>query len=350
MMNVAYVSAVLMVLLHSVLVSCASPKNLCARGVVIPVYEGHYHYLNRLLSSLNLVNDISSVAFHLVTSNQQESRHVTHLLQQFPFHSSFVVSDIFYLLTYFGELVELPENKISYQTIKKLYGLRYLNCSQMLWADAEMVLLRPVNFSLIFQNYFKAPFIFFDDVMGAPFNDVSRAGLWLLQVNVTLLRKFSTMGYQAWFVERDIIHDLFTYLTRRGTPAALMRQGPQPQFETFILYYFIFLHTQKYPTYRFVPFVEVISFYLQEHSLTYLQPHVKDQKYPQGIECMLNHVPISAATNFVHFLHDFHVVFFRFDCISNEVRRNVLPYLMQNSELSIQVCSSSVYNTTLAPK
>jgi hypothetical protein len=239
------------------------------------------------------------------------------------------------------------------QALKKLYGLRYLAKPYMLWADAELLVLKPLTFKELFGGYFSHPYVFYSRAVGDNGRRVVSLGpdfINTIEPSFNLLLGAyhpwgdgwqhypNFMGYQGWFTEASVIEGLFAHAEALAGSSLLerIRGSKDWQFEPQIIYGYLWLHQRRYPQYHFVSFEDAIPTYLGNGSAAYLGKHASAPTMGWGMECMTNDVPMASHAGFVRFLRDFDVRFFRTDCRHLDAQ---LKRLFRDSPLAIQVCS-----------
>jgi hypothetical protein len=341
-----------------------------SRGVIIPVYDMHFPPLVRFFKSVvTNVPDATTIPFMVVTSDTNENKHLeTSLVPALDAHKiRLVVRPFQHILKHFrieGDVLDRlrKQNKFLYQTVKKLYAMRYFSMDQMLWADAEMLVLRETSFQKVFDDFFKNPFVFYTRVhLGDDGNQVvSSFGPSFIDVvppmqdvllnsrlpfGVHWQRYIQVMGYQGWFTEATVIHDFFKYIENKYHQTLIEKLCTidEHQFEPVLLFNYLHQHQRQYPQYKLVAFEDVLPFYLGERARDYMNPHYYPV-FPQGMECMINHVTDTTLHGFSNFMNDYSLAFFRFDGILKYAREGILPRLMDLvPTLSIQVCSEEAY-------
>ena len=150
--------------------------------------------------------------------------------------------------------VENFENKYSYQSIKKLYGVLDSAADQVLVLDSEAYLWTPTDLDELFDRYFAAPFVFVSSTDNEFLRLVNRSSLLLVDPALgrpDLLHRW-VFEYPAWFFEKKTLAEFIAEIARQhGRPVFEVLSRSSNVFEVIGYYWFIYLHREAYPAYRF---------------------------------------------------------------------------------------------------
>lgn len=137
------------------------------RAIIIPTYINHFHYIENLLKSINtFVLDIKEFDICFILSSKEEKKLFDKTFSKYRKKLSIFTYNIEDILSSYGISIS-SENllkdigKYSYQTIKKLYGIFYLQYNQAYIMDSESLFICQVNVNSLFEDYFRNPFVLY---------------------------------------------------------------------------------------------------------------------------------------------------------------------------------------------
>lgn len=320
-----------LVLIAGVIVSIASLTHAGSYasnelGIVIPTYEYHFDRLHRLLNSFTeFVTDVEDLAFLIVTSRKTDKANLKVRLHEqtkgVKGQIQYLVEDIHIILDHFNVTFRPPgffyggygvdenkwTNRFNLQTVKKLYGLRFLSKKWMLWGDSELQVFKELSFRKhVFEPYFRDPYIFYSHVTRVDGQIVTFGPDFLrtIQPSLNVLlgskepwghdwpRFVNFMGYQGWMIDNAVIHELFAIIEARSGKSLMETIGLPKEdwhFEPQIIYNFLWAHQRRFRRYRFVSFEDVMPLYLREKTAAYMNQHYINA-YPNGT--MLYNLPL----------------------------------------------------------
>ncbi|PXZ07249.1 hypothetical protein DKK70_05185 [Gilliamella apicola] len=225
--------------------------------VVTPTFVEHFGFIKNYLKSADkYLIDKSNITFAFIIS-KIESYEFKKIVKLFP--------DLNILTLNFEDILEHynvnkePEElihkygKFSFQTLKKLYAMMYLDAEKFLILDSESMFINPTNLAELFDNYYKNPVL-----MGSILkNRLKTCDLLEAVLKTTdMLTSFKSDKFFLenfmWFYDKQILNDLFNEL---GSPINLIEKNykfcirkhlMQAVFEITLYQNYIYKNNDKY--------------------------------------------------------------------------------------------------------
>lgn len=281
--------------------------------IVIPTYYGHYDQIDVLLNSFS-VNclDKSIIPIRLIISKNDEN-----IFRNLMYKYSDLDLDIVNFSDVLREIdnVNLTEDyllstlgKYNFQSLKKLYGVKYFNAEISLVTDSESILIKKCYFEDIFKNYKQSPFIIHSkmhkkqdiqlSVTNNSFNLFNQQfeDLWFLDS-------------QYWFYERNILNDFFVDISDLHGSLLVALQKKNPIFDFCLFSVFIYLNNAKY-NYLFLDMDKIIS---EKMSDIEFKNHINELKAGTTFEYFPWHLSESNFHIFKDIYREYNLSFFKFD-------------------------------------
>ena len=308
--------------------------------LVIPTFTGHLIQVKLFLESfVQFCKDKKKIPVKLIIS-ESDSQAFAEIVEEF---SPLLNLEILTLKTILQaeENISVDENellkkvgKFNFQSLKKIYGVKYFDHDCALVLDSEALLIRPTKFSEIFEDFLKKKFIIY-----------SKHGDNSTQLDVTenvlkiLKKKFHDMWmfeYQYWFYEKERVNQLFTHIqktTKKTLYQNLESFSPIFEFNLYTFYLFFF-HRKKY---TFIDAEKLLSKYLGKKLFA---KYKEDLKAPTLFEyCSWGLTPTN-KDKFARLFKEMHLHFFKYD------DRSLLPgnveaqqaFVQQNSTIKLLPC------------
>ncbi|KAI8894243.1 hypothetical protein BC833DRAFT_568508 [Globomyces pollinis-pini] len=231
--------------------------------IVIPTFTNHFKYNIQFLESfVKNVLDFSNLLILFVVSNNQEANELLHLIYSNQKLSNALKAQKggLYVIPVF-ELIQkvdkfnVVDNPIifdginvneesllkvvetfKYQSLKKLYGLKYLDTilpeyKYALIADSELTCIKKDTlFRDAIEDYFNRPTIklFYEDFRHGQTESVAeivREQMEFINVDISELPSPTTymMQDQSWFVEKDMFHEYWHHIESVKSTTVLRR-------------------------------------------------------------------------------------------------------------------------------
>lgn len=252
------------------------------RAILIPTYEGHFDYVFYLLSSMEkFVLDVEQFDICLILSSQEEQRKIQNMISQFRKLHIFCY-DIEQILNFYGVKDKDILNKVgkfSYQTIKKLYGVHFLQYPQTYVMDSEGLFIKDIQLNTLFDDYFKHPFVLMCSLarcFGKSF--YTTLNFYTVKNVAEIFNKeqidnFYFDGFN-WFYDIKIVNNLFEhfhnnlYEVIKDVSVRNKSGSPKTQavFECILYYEYIYEHNQRYK-YDFIDTIPLIEQTLGKNTL-----------------------------------------------------------------------------------
>jgi len=303
-------------------------------AIIIPSYQEHLKQVELFLSSFNdNAMDKLEIPIKLIVS-ENEILIFNNMIKKYNLNIEIItLKKIINSI----EGIDINENellnkiqKFNFQSIKKLYGVKFFNADLSLVLDSEALLIRQVEFKTIFENYKKNKIIFYSKhhkkdplqlqvtnnifkILNEPFHD-----MWFFD-------------YQYWFFENAIINDLFDLFKKNSLFNIL--NDINPIFEYNLYSAFIFL--QKKYNYEFVN----VDFLLENKmgKDNYLK-YINNLKSGTAFEYLSWHLTDNNFNIFNDIFKNYNLLFFKYDdrFLSNEkIQRK---FIEENKQISLLVC------------
>lgn len=292
--------------------------------ILTPTYPEHFQYAKNLLISFKkYVTDKDNFDYVIVTGTRAESDHFVSLIDQFPHVRVYNLEDI---LSHYGIFVHPDEllkevGKFSYQTIKKLYALFYLDYDRFLVLDSESLFLRKTSLADLFKDWEQNKTIYYSHMDA---HDMRMYSSWLdyrtskhcaelLGYKFELKWWFETF---TWIYEKKIVNDLFAKF--EGNLFDVIYQFAKKQekrvdkaiFEIILYNQFVSHNAERY-NYALVNILSEL-----ETSLTTLRFNIMRKKMEK---CKILHLPLG---NFPFFIHGWEFLNYRDIKIWGKIYRN----------------------------
>ena len=234
------------------------------RIVVIPTYRNHFAYIETLVQSWRHFSQDSSIPLFFIVSDKDELIELNQLIMEIELKNYSILS-IEDILASYGIHISSTEllkklGRFSYQTIKKLYALYYLDYTQALILDSETIAVSSMQIQDLFSDYFSSPYVLYS-VM--PKDDSYKNWIdYKTSKNCAELLDFSFRqewyleGFH-WFYEKRIINDLFEFFDNDlfGTIYSHCERNTDDSekaiFECVLYYTFVRKNNDTY-RYRFI--------------------------------------------------------------------------------------------------
>lgn len=197
-------------------------------AIITPTYRAHFKYIRRYLRSFDryvqdkedvtvyfIIGENERAAFQEIITPYASRCDIRVLCFEDILRSCGVDRDPAELLRTYG--------KYSFQTLKKFYGMLYINRPRYLVLDSEACWVRPVKMAELFRDFFAAPFI--------PFSPRAvNIGVQSLREKVTdeaghVLGVHTDKWYIecfCWYYELAILRELFHAF---GSPLEIVQKG-----------------------------------------------------------------------------------------------------------------------------
>lgn len=223
------------------------------RCILTPTYTDHFRHIPKYLESFRTFVRDRDFPIHFIVG-RDESPHFLRLIA--PYRDLNLTVHLFEdIVRHFGVpmspgLLLDRYGKFSFQSLKKWYGLLYINPRQSLILDSESMWVNETGMDELFDDYFAAPFLIHSDInirrRAAPlFLDVVKNHDFLLgtRTDKWFLEHF------CWFYDQAILRDLFA---DHGSPLDMVDavyRSPTLDwalFETLFYHTYLYYHNDRY--------------------------------------------------------------------------------------------------------
>ena len=202
------------------------------RAIITPTFRGHFKFIKNYLKSFDkyLIDRDFPICFIISKQEEQEFQQIILPYKEKLNLQIYFLEDI---LNKFG-IEETPEEllvlygRLSFQTIKKLYGALYIEPEQFLFLDSESMLIKPTNMNTLFEEYFKSPKFFVSRISNRRKTYNANFTYEFIRAITSLMGKepefYTTESYE-WFYELRILKDSIKTL---GEPIEVVRNYNMP--------------------------------------------------------------------------------------------------------------------------
>ncbi len=263
--------------------------------IITPTYRGHFEYIKKYLKSFNeYVQDKADIQI-VFTISATEFFEFNDIIYPYSKDANIRVVMFEDILRHFrinataDQLLE-RYGRFSFQTLKKLYTILYVNAEKSLVLDSESMWVRPTKMTDEFETFFKNPFVSYSvmrqDQRNEFVNEViknTNLALGIKDNGNWFLENF------VWFYDIHILKDLFQEC---GTPIHIVEKiyqitknkVEQPGvFEIMLYHGFIFNNASKYH-YRIIDINKQLDEYLgYEGKIQYLRRFYAHYRGANGI-------------------------------------------------------------------
>lgn len=220
-------------------------------ALVTPTYSGHFCFIDKYIESLSRYSIGEKVPLYL-TVEESDCYDLQKIANRYPDVDVRVIP-FERILSTFGieestEELLASMGRFSYQTLKKLYTLLYIEENKTIVIDSESMMVNHCDLNDLFTAYFDSPFISYSSLSEKSYNatftkNVVDNSSYLLsnKDDKYFLENF------VWFYDKSILQDLCSEI---GTPyemvALLEKEKRTNLFEIQIYHHFIFKYKEKY--------------------------------------------------------------------------------------------------------
>lgn len=229
-----------------------------SRAVITPTYSGHFGFIEKYLESFDrFLEDRDFPVYFIIEKKETEA--FEKIVGRYKGRLNITVCFLEDIFQKYG-VRETPAEilrkygRLSFQTLKKFYGGLYSGADEFFFLDSESMLVKPVNMTAVFEQYFRCPNFFvsrcgdrhpgYEDTF--VYNYVCTAA----DILGVKPEYWSVESYE-WFYKREILQDLIAEL---GEPVDIVRKyvptGKFPDLEgvleALLYYLFILKHNDRY--------------------------------------------------------------------------------------------------------
>lgn len=202
------------------------------RAIITPTFKGHFEYIKKYLKSFDkyLLDKNFPLCFIIA---QSEKKDFETIIAPYKKSLNIIVYFLEDILKDFN-IEETPEElmtlygRLSFQTIKKIYGALYIAVDQFLFLDSESMLIKPTNMTTLFEEYFKAPKFFISRINNRKRTYNANFTYEFINAITSLMGEkaeyYTTESYE-WFYELRILKDSIKKL---GEPIDVIQNYNMP--------------------------------------------------------------------------------------------------------------------------
>lgn len=315
------------------------------RTVITPTYKDHFCFVEKYLKSFDkyLLDREFPIYFIIARDENTDFQKIVSKYKNLNLNVLFFED----ILEHF-KIKETPKEllllygRLSFQTVKKLYGALYIGAEQFLFLDSESMIIKPVNLNFLFDEYFKSPKFFVSKIDNRRKTYNSGFTYEFIRAVTSLMGRepqyYTTESYE-WFYELRILKDLIKKL---GEPIDIIRNynmpNTHPNVEGIleaILYYQFLLYNNEY---RYKIFItdEEFGIALQENYKDFRMNFLQSVYYECGVlEAFSFFVNKSNVKGFIDFLNKFNFSVCRMEDASNLKNVKYQKMLMENTGVCI---------------
>lgn len=202
------------------------------RAIITPTFKKHFCFIKKYLNSFDkyLLDRDFPICFIIAKSENKDFEKLISKYKKSLNIKVFFLEDI---LKRF-DIEETPEElmtlygRLSFQTIKKIYGALYIAADQFLFLDSESMLIKPTNMTSLFEEYFKAPKFFISRINNRKRTYNANFTYEFINAITSLMGEkaeyYTTESYE-WFYELRILKDS---IKKMGEPIDVIRNYNMP--------------------------------------------------------------------------------------------------------------------------
>lgn len=322
------------------------------RVLIVPSYELHFTYARELMKSFVKNVDDKKVYMYFILSNEKEKESFEKNLCD----DRCKCLNIEWILAQYGmhyksnELLSML-GRYSYQTIKKLYALRFIDYDQALVLDSESLFVKRANIDDMFDTYFSNPYVFYSEM---PQNEHYHDWLdYKTSVNCAMLLKYEMKnewyleGFH-WFYEKRIVKDLFTHFND-GLLKYMMdfcqdKEGKDKAIFECVLYYTFIKNSKHNYGYRYINSKTELKSFLGERTFRRLERKMNKSILPflpftiHAIE----YAQVRDIKKFASFYKDYGLTLARVGCAAHPIKPKVMKRIINDFDLDIIVSTEEI--------
>lgn len=183
--------------------------------ILTPTYEGHFKFIPEYLESYRKhVIDSHDTTIAFVLSNFREKELFDKMIKNLRGGLNIETYDIEKILRHYGitnssEGILKKYGHTSYQTVKKIYSMLYIDAERYLVLDSEASWIKDVSMDDQFKHFFKNPFIIMSDYSTREMTD-SFLKQHFEVANHLFGRQLEKMPFEhfMWYYEKSLIQDV----------------------------------------------------------------------------------------------------------------------------------------------
>ncbi len=201
------------------------------RAIITPTFSGHFNFIQKYLESFDkyLIDKDFPLCFII---NKNEEKEFILLTKQYKNLNIkiYFLDDILkqYNILESAEEILSKYGRLSFQTIKKIYGALYISAEQFVFLDSESLMIKPTNLNKLFDDFYKKPKFFISDINNRNANYRNSFTYEFIRNITCLIDKnpeyYTTESYE-WFYELEILKDSIKVF---GNPMDVIRNYKLP--------------------------------------------------------------------------------------------------------------------------
>lgn len=254
-------------------------------AVITPTFKPHFAFIKKYLQSFKkYLKDPQDVHIYFVVSSE-EFLDIEETIRGYD-ELNITILCFEDILRHFG-IEETPNSimgkyeKFSFQTLKKLYTVLYIEERYSLILDSESMLVRETSVGELFDNYFQAPFISGSEIQGRFLSEFTHAVIQNIDDVLQTHVPFFFLENFVWFYDKSILHNL---VEEYGSPIEIVRDVAERNtaqsfgrlvgiFEIELYHAYIWLNRGRY-NYKFYNVSEIMRNALSDEQMTwYVRNH-----------------------------------------------------------------------------
>ena len=186
------------------------------RAIITPTFKEHFNYIKKYIDSFEAcVLDSEDIPLVFIVSDS-EINELEKIIRSKRI-SNYKIISFDKLLKEYGiecsaDHILKKYGKFSFQTLKKLLPILYLDYDQVLLLDSESMWINRCRMNDVFDKYFSSPYLTVSNLDAKQWDVFSMVE----QQNIDLIfgfhQKYWPLENFVWFYEKKIIEDLVTQL------------------------------------------------------------------------------------------------------------------------------------------
>lgn len=284
-------------------------------SIVIPTYHAHYDQIDILLNSFSInCLDKKIISIRLIISKDD-----VNLFKQLVNKYHDLDLDIHALSDIIKEIdnININENqllsqtgKYNFQSIKKLYGAKYVNTDMVLVTDSESILIKKCYFEDVFKNFEKNKFIIHSKIHRKHNNPIQAR---ITKSNFGIFNEMFEdkwfLDSQYWFYEKNIINDFFNYIDSHNKSVMDLHIGSTETFDFALYSTYIYLNNDKYD-YNFLDMTKILSEKMGHHQYN---NYIQNTQAETSFEYFIWDLNKNNFQIFKDIYKEYNLSFFKFD-------------------------------------
>ena len=180
--------------------------------IITPTFRGHFKFIGKYLESFTkYVVDPKSVVL-CFTISEEEREEFEKIASKYP-NAQIKICIFEKILKSFNindttdELIQ-KYGKFSFQTLKKLLTILYLQAPRCLILDSESMWIRECSMGKLFDDYFESPYLTVSSIHSKKWDSFTKQEIYNINYALEMKCQYWPLENFVWFYDINILNDL----------------------------------------------------------------------------------------------------------------------------------------------